>query len=736
MNSFLKITNCLILILLLSSCKNEKYVKISKDSKEAFAEATFVGSNSCVECHEEEFLLWKDSHHDQAMKIADSTSILADFNNTTFIHKGIKNRFYKNGNDYFVNTEGPNGEYTNYKIEYTFGFTPLQQYIVEFPNGAYQCLLTAWDTVEKKWFHLQPNLDIQHTEWMHWTGGSMTWNSMCADCHSTNLQKKYDASTENYTTTFSEINAGCESCHGPSSTHVEYYQNKENYIDKTPPKLYMDLAMSSRELIQKCARCHSRRGQSTAFFDYKGHFLDHYNPSLLISPFYELDGQIKDEDYVYGSFMQSKMYHYGVSCKDCHDVHSLKLKKNGNALCMQCHESHYNEYSHHFHKQNTDASQCINCHMTGKYYMGNDFRRDHSFRIPRPDQTAKYDTPNACNTCHKDKSAQWASDFIIEKYGKKRLEHFSDDLLAGYGGNTAAFYKVFSQHKYPEIIRATAIHQYGNQLSSQEDINKLLTFVRDPSALVRNETILALGKIEHSDFSEHLKPLLLDSIRLVRISAARYFNMRNIPIDDTSEYFKAQKEYLEALYVNADFATGQHQIALHNQAKGKLNETVKAYNKALEIDNFYNLSRLNLALLEYNKGDTKTAEKLYLKVVTQEPEYSYPYFMLGLLYNEKGDSESSLHYLKLATQKQPVIERAFYNYALKLHGMGQYDSSIDVVNKALEKNILNEELLYVKLLNELNSNKNKEAIDTCKRLLLMAPENVNYQNILKKLRSN
>ena len=109
--------------------------------------ATFVGSESCKSCHETAYELWENSHHDQAMKIADSTSILANFNNTTFTHNNVKSTFYKKEGDFYVNTTDENGVYTDYKIIYTFGFFPLQQYIVQFPNGEYNCLLTAWDPV-------------------------------------------------------------------------------------------------------------------------------------------------------------------------------------------------------------------------------------------------------------------------------------------------------------------------------------------------------------------------------------------------------------------------------------------------------------------------------------------------------------------------------------------------------------------------------------------------------------
>ncbi len=721
-----------LLFTIIFSCKKEKYeaVKTLDISKE---KAKFVGSENCSKCHAKAFKQWQNSHHDLAMQEADSLSVLGDFNNTVFESKNISFRFFKKKGDYYVNTEGVGGKYEDYKIVYTFGVKPLQQYLIEFPGGKYQCLVAAWDSEKNKWFDLQPSLKIHHEEWMHWTGGSMTWNNMCADCHSTNLHKNYDSNSETYNTSYSIIDVSCEACHGPASNHVEYYNHLELYKNIKPPKLYMDGATTSKDLVQKCARCHSRRSQLTKFFNYEGHFFDHYKPSLLTPPIYEQDGQIKDEDYVYGSFVQSKMYHNGVSCTDCHNAHTLKLKKTGNHLCLSCHTPDYNEPAHHFHKKNTEASQCINCHMTGKTYMGNDFRRDHSFRVPRPDQTLKYGTPNACNGCHKNKDAKWASNFIISKFGNTRPEHFSDDLLAGYHGDKSAFYKVFTNNNYPEIARATALNQYSNFNISENEMFSLLRFLNDSLALVRNEAITLFDKSQNLDFSKNIEPLLKDSLRMNRISAARYFTTKNIKPEHNTNFIKAKKELENELKINADFPSGQHQIALQHQANGNIDKAIEAYYQAIKIDNYYNMSRINLALLEYNKGNTEVAKNLFLKVIEQEPEYSYPYYMLGLLYNEINAPEKSLLYLKQACDKTPLIPKAFYNYALKLQEKSLYKESVQVIDKALNVYAYDEGLLYVKLIALLKLNNKEKAKTICEKLLQISPNNSRYKEIFSSL---
>lgn len=725
-------TLCFAFVLILSSCKNQKkeiYSKVTYD----YTNSKFVGGATCKECHENEVLSWEGSHHDMAMRIADSISVLGDFDNSTFVHNGVKTSFYKKDKEFYVTTANKKGILEEYKVVYTFGVTPLQQYIVAFPNGSFQCLLTAWDSVDKKWFHLQKDVNLEHDEWLNWTGGASNWNTMCADCHSTNLRKNYDSKSGHYNTTFSEINVSCEACHGPASSHVTYYKNPIG--DKEAPKMYMQTDMGSKELVDKCARCHSRRTQITDYFNYKGEFLDHYIPRILEAPTYELDGQIKDEDYVYSSFVQSKMYHNGVSCKDCHDVHSLKLKREGNALCLNCHLPSYDTESHHHHKDGTKQSQCISCHMDGKIYMGNDYRRDHSFRIPRPDQSVKFGTPNACVSCHKDKTNEWAAKSIVINYGTKRIDHFSDYLLKGSNGDKQALLKILESKDYPDIARATSMSHLINQRATRDEIVLIALKLNDSSALLRREAIVSIQKTRDVSFANRIKPLLADPIRSVRMAAASYFIGLKIDVKDDVNFKKANQEFLDFLDLNSDFASGQLQIADYLQSKGEMDLAIKAYEKAIEIDSYYNVARMNLALLYYQKNETDKSIELYTKVIELEPDFGYSYYMLGLLYSELNHPNKAMFYLNQAIERDSTNFNAFYNYALLLQQNKKMKESLSILNKAVKQFPRNEKLLYAKLIGELNSNEINKALNTCLLLLEIAPNNANYSQIFQQLNS-
>ncbi|NNG13164.1 MAG: hypothetical protein HKM88_07950, partial [Halobacteria archaeon] len=411
----------------------------------AAASAQYAGRVVCADCHTEQASLWSGSHHDLAMQPVNAKSVLGDFAGASLTHFGVTSSFYTKDDKFMVRTEGPDGKLQDYVIKYVFGVEPLQQYLIEFPGGRLQALGLAWDTRAKeqggqRWFHLYPDEKIAHDDELHWTKPSQNWNSMCAECHSTHLEKNYDPVARTFDTTWSEIDVSCEACHGPGSAHVIWAEQKPGWkklesnkglsilLDerkdvqwKMDPKTGNALRSQARDSdkeIEMCARCHARRSPISGQYAHGESFMDHYLPRLLDDGMYFADGQIDDEVYVYGSFIQSKMYHAGVTCSDCHEPHSMALKVPGNGVCLQCHQaSRFDQTSHHFHKPGSSGTSCAECHMPPKDYMVVDPRHDHSMRIPRPDLSVSLGTPNACNGCHPDQSAQWAAEQVKNWYG-------------------------------------------------------------------------------------------------------------------------------------------------------------------------------------------------------------------------------------------------------------------------------------------------------------------------------
>ena len=394
----------------------------------------FVPNETCAECHADEYARWTGSHHDLAMQVATPATVLGDFDDAVFTHLGVTSRFFVRDDRFFVNTEGPDGAPADFEITHTFGVEPLQQYLIPFPGGRLQSLTVAWDTEQSRWFHLYPDERVEPGDALHWTGAYQTWNTMCAECHSTDLRTGFDRVTGTYDTTWAEIDVSCQACHGPGSAHMAWARDEsvpptDHELSATGLLVAFDAGDPAGE-VERCARCHSRRSPVSIEDAHGRPFLDDFNPATLREGLYHADGQILDEVYVYGSFVQRKMSAAGVRCSDCHDPHRLELQATGNAVCTRCHRSappaafptliarDYDAVSHHFHDTGSDGARCVSCHMPARTYMVVDPRRDHGFRIPRPAVSEVIGAPDACTGCHTDETQTWAAGRAAEWWGE------------------------------------------------------------------------------------------------------------------------------------------------------------------------------------------------------------------------------------------------------------------------------------------------------------------------------
>ena len=320
----------------------------------------------------------------------------------------------------------------------------------------------------------------------------------------------------------------CESCHGPGSRHNEFMNSAEYKSGERITNSGLTYARNPNPQIQlnTCAPCHARKSDLSQQLIPSAEILDNMIPHIISDEFYFADGQIEEEDYEYGSFAQSKMFHKEVRCSNCHNPHSGKLIATGNNLCLSCHQPRYNTKEHHFHEVNTEGAQCISCHMPVKTFMGNDHRRDHSFRIPRPDQSIVYNTPNTCTSCHKGKSDTWASAAIKKWYGPTRAYHFSDDLLPGSLLNDKSekhLLKLLADTLQPEIARATAVHYLGT-IQTQSTADALMRALHDQKPLVRYHAVRSLENFPPEIWQQSAYHGLTDKVRAVRIATADLYH--------------------------------------------------------------------------------------------------------------------------------------------------------------------------------------------------------------------
>jgi Flp pilus assembly protein TadD len=689
------------------------------------ANATFVGSETCAGCHQSEAKLWQGSQHKLAMAHATDKSVLGDFSDATFDYFGTRSRFFRKDGKYQVETDGTDGKLAIFEIKYTFGVDPLQQYLVEFPDGRVQALPIAWDTRPKekggqRWFHLYPKEEIRHDDVLHWTKLNQNWNFMCSECHSTGVRKNYDAANDRFETTFAEISVGCEACHGQGSRHVGWAQDKTRWwpfgrIDdptkglperfserrdatwvpnaetgnvrrSSPPRLL-------RAEVETCGLCHARRGEFSEAWT-PGQWLSNTH---MVSPLgrglYSADGQMLDieETYNYSAFKQSKMFAAGVTCSDCHDPHSAKLRLSGDNTCLQCHSKEkYAAATHHRHETVNPPLACASCHMPTRNYMVVDARHDHSFRIPRPDISVKLGTPNACNDCHADKPSEWSAAAIERWHGpnRKGFQNYAAAFHSAWNDEADAaklLTAVAADGNAPAIARAGALSELGTRATAAT-LNLARTAITDPDPMVR---IGALDLLENAPLEQRwpiASPLLLDPIRSVRIRTVSILadvSSARLSENYRGSFDRAAEEFIAAQRFNADRPEARSTLGAFYARRGRDSDAEAEYKAALRLSPQFTGAAINLADLYRQTGREDAGEKVLRAAIDTVPDDSGLHHALGLNLVRLKRLDEALVELGRAAELDRHNVRYAYIYGVALHSAGRQQEAIAYLKDSL-----------------------------------------------------
>jgi tetratricopeptide (TPR) repeat protein len=730
--------------------------------------ASYAGSNACAPCHAKEVAAWRGSDHDLAMQAADEHAVLGNFDRARFSYAGITSTFFRRDGKFFVNTDGPDGKLADFEVKYTFGVHPLQQYLIELPGGRMQALSIAWDSRPKKqggqrWFHLYPGESIKAGDPLHWTGIGQNWNFQCAECHSTNLRKNFDAANATFKTTWSEVNVACEACHGPGSNHLAWAQLDDAAKAKIPG---MGLALalderkgvswtpvadtgnakrsnprSSAREIEMCARCHGRAARLSDDYVYGEPLGDSHRMTLLDEGLYWPDGQMRGEVYNWGPFVQSRMYAQGVTCSDCHDPHTLKLRAEGNLVCTQCHQpAKYDTPAHSHHAQGTPGAACAACHMPTTTFMQVDPRHDHSLRIPRPDLAAKVGAPNACNNCHAKKSAQWAADAVTKWYGHapEGYQRYALALTAGSvgaQGARGALLKVIDDKTQPAIARATALEQLGRWLTPAT-LNSVTLALGDPDPIVRLAAVGALDNAEPALRLRYLPRMLNDPVRSVRSEAAHALAgppETGIPADIRPAFQKALDEYIAAQTYNADRPEGRINLGNLYAMRGDPERAIAEYRKAIAIDPTFVPAYANLADLYRARGSEGDAEATLREGIARNPKSAQLHYALALALVRAKRSGEGMRELAEAVKIDPRDARYAYVYAVALADSGQPLQALQLLQHALIVHPYDRDLLSGLAYFSANLGNREAALAYVRRLRELDPENTEYAQLAARI---
>jgi predicted CXXCH cytochrome family protein len=704
------------------------------------------------------------------MQEASGETVPGDFDDARFTQFGVESRFYRDGDRFMVRTDGPDGKMQDYPIKYTFGVHPLQQYLIEFPGGRLQALDIAWDSRTEdeggqRWIHLHPEDPVPHDDVLHWTGPNLNWNYMCADCHSTNLRKGYDSGKDSYRTTWSEIDVSCEACHGPGSEHLRWAQAMAegtapadgrpdmgltvNFDERKDVSWTIDPATgratrsapreTSRE-IQVCARCHSRRSQLTDDAVAGQPFLDAFHPAMLTQGLYHADGQILDEVYVWGSFLQSKMHRAGVTCSDCHDPHSADLRLPGEMVCYQCHEAgRYASERHHFHPEGSSGASCVECHMPATNYMVVDARHDHGFRVPRPAQSVRLGTPNACTKCHEDKGAQWAAEQVTAWYGPSAAQKdgYAEAMYAARSrlpGAGKLLQEIASDARQSDIARATALAELG----AYADRGALALIREELNAGDPLRSLGALAALETTAPGVRILavPLLWDDHKAIRIEAAGLLSQipaDRFPPEVRERLLHGINEYVAAQELSAERPESQVNLAGIYTALGDDQKAEAAYRRALELQPRFIPTYVNMAQFLSDRQREQEAEGLLRQGPKINPESADLNHALGLSLARGKKADEALAVLAQGADQAPQNARYSYVYAVALQSSGQLEESLRVLESANQRHAEESEILYALAAFNRDAGRSETALRYARELATVLPDDPAIKALIREL---
>jgi len=634
------------------------------------------------------------------MQPATPRTVAGDFNAVSFKQAGFTTRFFRKGQEYWVHTRGPAGTMQDFPVRYVLGVYPLQQLLLPLDGGRLQALQVAWDCRPRqqggqRWFSIQAHPEAQDPLF-DWTGVHQNWNFMCADCHSTGVHKGYDAATRRFDTRWDEISVSCEACHGPGSEHVAWAQSPPERREAWPQRgLVKTLAGRGQwqpetsgqpprlrqprvgQEIETCAACHSRRSALTqSSSDLSFH--DAFQEATLEAPNYESDGQIREENYEVAAFRQSKMHAAGVSCSDCHQPHSLKLRAPGNQLCLQCHDGQrLSPQLHAHHPAGSAGARCTSCHMPTHTYMGVHQRHDHSMRIPRPDQSVSLGVPNACNQCHQDRTAAWASQAVARWFGPQRkgFQQHAGAFHAARQGSPAAEEQLLNLtgSEVPGVVRATALAELRQYLSSRS-LPAVESSLKDDDPAVRLQALRALELADLEMRWQLGQSLLSDSTRAVRLAAVRLLGsapssqLSAQRLEALQQPLKELQEWSQAL---ADRPEAQLEMGWFEAQRENADKAEQHYREALRLAPDLSFGYVNLADLYRATGREPQAQEVLRQGLQRRPREASLHHALGLALVRQSQLPQAMKELARAVELQPRESGYRLVWALALQESGQ-----------------------------------------------------------------
>jgi predicted CXXCH cytochrome family protein len=664
------------------------------------------------------------------MRKATAETALGDFAGGSFRDGRTTWKFERSAEQLRARSAG--AEPGDYEVAYTLGVDPLQQLLIAIPDGRLQPLHVAWDARPaaakgQRWFSLLGSERVAAGDPAHWKSPAQSANAGCAECHTTGFRKGFDLAANHYDSTWAEAGVGCEACHGAGSRHVAWARAGARGADRGLAVAFAKSAPAAgpNPEVETCAPCHSQRARIAEQPRAGDAFLDGYVPALLDRSLYHDDGQLADEAYEWGSFVQSEKYAAGVRCSDCHEPHGGQLRAQGNALCGSCHEpARFDAPAHHHHTA-TPTPSCVDCHMPEHEFLSISAERDHGFPVPRPDLSVAIGTPNACSACHAKRGDAWAAKAVESWRGSAApRSHFATRLHAREAGGSAAGQELAAlvgDADAPAIARATALIELG--AVPQRELIERGARAQDPLlrlAAARTAVGLAL-----SDRVAATGGLLGDPRRAVRIEAANALaDVADEVLTDSQRAARSRalEELRAAQAVSADSPAGQVNIAQLLARQGDAKGAEAAYLTALRLGDYFAPAYLGLADLYESSERADDALAMLRRGLERAPDSADLHFAQGLLHGRRNETEPALRELAAAVRLEPQSAYYPYVYALALNEAGRARDALTALRAAVAHHPADQNLLGATALIARDAGRFDEALAAAKRLVELFPD--------------
>jgi predicted CXXCH cytochrome family protein len=443
-----------------------------------------------------------------------------------------------------------------------------------------------------------------------------------------------------------------------------------------------------------------------------------------------------EETYNYAPFKQSKMFARGVTCSDCHDPHSAALKAPGDGVCAQCHApARYEAAAHRHHDGASPSLTCASCHMPERRYMVVDRRHDHGFRIPRPDLTVQTGAPNACNDCHRDKSAEWAARQVEAWFGPPRhgFQTHGQAFHAAWSeaADAQALLAAIAGGDAPGVVRASALAELPTP-----DANLIRRGLSDPDPLVRLGALDGLEAMPADQLWPLGSPHLSDPVRGVRIRAAEL--LASVPAARRppavrERFARAADEFVAAQRLNADRADARTALGNFYARQGDAAAAEAEYRAAISLDPFFAPAPINLSDLYRQLGRDADGERVLRAALAVSDRDGSLHHALGLTLVRLKRSGAALDELRRAAELDPERSQYAYVYAIGLNSAGRRDHALAVLKDILQRHPSDRQTLAALISFERQSGDIASALDYAQRLQRLQPSDSGLAELIDAL---